>query len=531
MRSLPGKLAVGLLVLSGVIYPAMCASETNPRAESAEVRSSAASLTETSTQTQGIRLETSTRPAQRRPEPGPALHGSSAMPATSSEEPETAALRIVEPDYSRAESSVSGIPGGPATPVSTRLEPSETRLTDEETPERRPSSATDTRGADAATSRDPGSDPQSDIANQLPQSSGSLLSGSPVQPVMAAKNPLPPLLQLVVIAKDIQQAEAQRRLLSAAGVGIVSRKSLQNLGFVQSTFQYRSPHTADTVLALLHELDPEVIAEQNQRYRLQGNEHPIPQKKSIGHVLTNLPAPTSCNSELHIAMLDSAVIPDALSPLGNPILTYSPLETNKPPARHGTAVANLLISDSHQFPGLLKNTTLHAIGVFDRDAEGQPETRTDWIVSGLDILAGIQPAPRVVNLSFGGPYSELLESIYRRLSTTYVFVAAAGNSGTNEILYPAGYDSVIAVGAFNGKGDAYSLSNTGKHIQILGPGEDIWTRNEKGKGYYAYGTSFAAPFVSAAMLMLIEKKMNRSEYLAGLGANKHLSFKSLCGGH
>lgn len=457
---------------------------------------------ETGRQGSEVRLE-----ATRRETP----QASSAMPVPSAEPKQSATLRLP------ASASIEG-----------KSEPLQQMSSSAPLANERPAQRNESPERDPTIGNGNARESAPKLPNRLQTSGGSLLSSSPEQPIMVASSSLSELQQLVVIAKDIQQAEAQRRFLSGQGVGVVSRKNLQNLGFVQTTFQYREPHTAESLLELLRTLDPEILAEQNQRYRLQTAGEPISANKAIGHALTKLSAPTSCRSDASIAMLDSTVLPDALESQEGKLFVYSPLSTENLPANHGTSVANLLISDSAQFPGLLKNVALHAIGIFDLDTEGQPETRTDWIIAGLDILAGITPAPKVVNLSFGGAYSALLASIYQRLSTRFIFVAAAGNSGTSEKLYPAGYEAVVAVGAFNSKGQPYALSNTGSHIQVWGPGEDIWTRNEKGKGYYAYGTSFAAPFVTAALLMVLEKNGSVSDYLASLGADKHLNFSTLC---
>ncbi len=83
-----------------------------------------------------------------------------------------------------------------------------------------------------------------------------------------------------------------------------------------------------------------------------------------------------------------------------------------------------------------------------------------------------------------------------------IVVAAMGNAGTSGIkFYPAADPggNVIAVAATNPADERHYQSSTGKHVWIAAPGENILTV----VGDIAYdrvsGTSFAAPFVSAAV--------------------------------
>jgi subtilisin family serine protease len=75
-------------------------------------------------------------------------------------------------------------------------------------------------------------------------------------------------------------------------------------------------------------------------------------------------------------------------------------------------------------------------------------------------------------------------------------IAAAGNTGTQTVLYPAAYAPVIAVGAVNPELQPSSFSSYGPKIDLWAPGEGIWTTTLNA-GYGALnGTSFAAPHVA-----------------------------------
>jgi hypothetical protein len=81
-----------------------------------------------------------------------------------------------------------------------------------------------------------------------------------------------------------------------------------------------------------------------------------------------------------------------------------------------------------------------------------------------------------------------------------VFVGAAGNGGPSAAAgYPAAYEEVIAVTAVDGKGGNWDHANRGTYIDVAAPGVQIPTALPGGKEGVLSGTSFAAPFVTAAI--------------------------------
>ncbi len=78
------------------------------------------------------------------------------------------------------------------------------------------------------------------------------------------------------------------------------------------------------------------------------------------------------------------------------------------------------------------------------------------------------------------------------------------------------------------KGRKTRQSNYGQHVVLVAPGEDIWTSNSKGDGVYASGTSFAAPFATAALALVKANGQSIQDYIASLGSNQLLAFEGLC---
>jgi subtilisin family serine protease len=116
----------------------------------------------------------------------------------------------------------------------------------------------------------------------------------------------------------------------------------------------------------------------------------------------------------------------------------------------------------------------------------------------------------------GGGYSQALKDAIDRANVAGIlFIAAAGNSGTNNDVaasYPSSYNSqnLIAVASITSSGGLSSFSQFGATtVDIGAPGSGIWSSvpvaSGKGKnatvgsGYASYnGTSMATPHVSGA---------------------------------
>ncbi|WJN59369.1 hypothetical protein OH686_11515 [Pseudomonas sp. SO81] len=316
------------------------------------------------------------------------------------------------------------------------------------------------------------------------------------------------LREWLVFGRDLPEAEHQRQALQPFGLSILRRQRLLNLGLVLSVFRIPAEVDLPTLESELRGKFPGWQQELNLRYRpLQQPDGAELQLRNWGQRAMGRGqwAPANCGKDKVLAMLDGPVN-TGLAEFGGADLHYQSLPpeqyaaTSAEARRHGTALAALLVG-RQQVAGLLPGARLHAFGVFGEDRAAGLHTRSDWVIAALDRVAGVQPPPQVVNLSFGGSRSQLLEGLFESLGERLTFVAAAGNDGQAGVRYPAAYPDVLAVGAVDARLRRLRQSNFGRHLALVAPGEDIWTLDGDGQGFYASGTSFAAPFVAAALAL------------------------------
>ncbi|HXF60812.1 MAG TPA: S8 family serine peptidase, partial [Caldilineaceae bacterium] len=122
----------------------------------------------------------------------------------------------------------------------------------------------------------------------------------------------------------------------------------------------------------------------------------------------------------------------------------------------------------------------------------------------------------VINLSLGANSNSriLRDAIAAANEAGVVVVAAAGNSGAEQVQYPAAYPDVLGVTAvsFDASAGAFvkaSFANYGAGwVDLAAPGEGIVSAavSEQGPGYASWsGTSMSTAFVSGASALALQK--------------------------
>jgi subtilisin family serine protease len=143
----------------------------------------------------------------------------------------------------------------------------------------------------------------------------------------------------------------------------------------------------------------------------------------------------------------------------------------------------------------------------------------------------------------GGAFSQaLLDEINRANTYNMLFVAAAGNRGSNNDttpVYPANYaaPNVVSVAATDNKDQLASFSDYGATTVHLGaPGNNVYSTLANNNYGYLSGTSMATPHVSGAAVLVLSVCNNlqtsalKSTLLANVDADPALSGRTVTGG-
>ncbi|AKC66099.1 MULTISPECIES: S8 family serine peptidase [Bacillus] len=89
-----------------------------------------------------------------------------------------------------------------------------------------------------------------------------------------------------------------------------------------------------------------------------------------------------------------------------------------------------------------------------------------------------------------------------------VVISSVGNYGLQEksdILYPAKFEGVIAVGALNMNGDIWKGTTVGNGLNVLLPGHYIKSYSKDGSFLYSSGTSMAAAYMAGLAALFFEE--------------------------
>jgi len=214
-----------------------------------------------------------------------------------------------------------------------------------------------------------------------------------------------------------------------------------------------------------------------------------------------------------VAIIDSGVYythPDLTANFDNENLGYDFVNDDDDPmddAGHGTHVAGTVAAEDNGVGvvGVAPGASLYAYKVLNASGSGD---YSDIIAAMQQCVAdGIQ----VANLSLGssGDPGETVKAAFDNAEAAgVVIVAAAGNSGNrrgtrDKVIYPARYESCIAVAATDSSDYRAYFSSTGPDVEISAPGVSI-NSTLLGGGYgYKSGTSMASPHVAGVVALMI----------------------------
>jgi len=308
----------------------------------------------------------------------------------------------------------------------------------------------------------------------------------------------------VVVANLSSRA---RREIGQLGFVIIEERPFAALGLTVARLRVPPRMASPAARTLLAARYPELLVDLNALYRPQG-QRILPAPDYAARLIGWGHAAAGCGAGLHIGVLDTAVDAGIPALRGARIFQRSFISGDAQPAgtEHGTAVAAILVGQaSAGGNGLLPGAALSVGEVFAKDAAGQAVAEVLALVGGLNWL--VEQDMPIINLSLAGDPNALVAfALHRAAARRIVVVAAAGNGGPEAApAFPASEPAVIGVTALDSRSQPYAAANRGDDVDFAAPGVRIWTPGVDPDGSYVSGTSFAAPYVTAAVGALIAR--------------------------
>ena len=321
--------------------------------------------------------------------------------------------------------------------------------------------------------------------------------------------------------------ETARQIASAYGASVVPIA-------VQDTYVLRLPTNAAPAVLLqrVYQVIEEIAKRPEALYvephwRVQLDDIPNDPLFPQQWALQMMKAPGAWDIEkgqpgIRIAIIDDNFLrqhPDLESrydPLSRNFVANPPDENIDPEGTnfsHGTAVMGVALAATNNGVGIaglcwegvtavaLKTTAATTGGL---DGENVLEA-LQYVLDNAEQIS-------VLNMSFGSPFpsSQMNDLIQRIYSRGVVPVASAGNEGSERARYPADFPNVVKVSAVNRFGEKAGFSNYG-NVDLAAPGADVLTTQVFPQYAPIDGTSFSAPYVAAAVAMVLSAGVRRHE--------------------
>lgn len=197
---------------------------------------------------------------------------------------------------------------------------------------------------------------------------------------------------------------------------------------------------------------------------------------------------------------------------------------------HGTKVAGVAMARMNNGKGIAgvagDAPNLEILKIFPNSGESW----VSYVILALTHCTSLHKAPSAILMSFGGKgNSSVEEAICLKISSRdeSLLISSVGNGGDDSgVYYPAGYQSVIGVGAVNinlelciypgNWGSNYN--NDKRQVDLVAPGDNIITTTDPDKvgekyEFWVGKTSAAAAFVAGVAMLWYGARAEQKNYI------------------
>ncbi|MGE5627795.1 MAG: S8 family peptidase [Solirubrobacterales bacterium] len=181
---------------------------------------------------------------------------------------------------------------------------------------------------------------------------------------------------------------------------------------------------------------------------------------------------------------------------------------------HGTHVAGIIAATGKEqgVVGVAPKSNILILKTLTNYAHGAYESIINAIKYCINWTGPCGEKVRIISMSLGikDDVVELHSIIKEAIKNNIIIVCSAGNMGdgdlkTIEQQYPAIYPEVISVGAIDSDYKMANFSSTNTEVDILAPGVGIYSTFIQSSYATFSGTSMAAPYVTGAIALIINK--------------------------
>ncbi len=319
--------------------------------------------------------------------------------------------------------------------------------------------------------------------------------------------------QLLVLGPGRATSGRLHRYLGNRGFRLLDRRRYPALGLRLSLFRVPGGLPVPVAVQRLRQQYPGYTIDANHRFRLHrlkpSAQHPDNRQQAL---IGWGPVRPGCGRGIRLGILDTGIDRTHRLLRGRAIISRSflPPGVAAAPTAHATAITSIWLGRRN---GLVPGARVYAAGVFGRLRSDLVTTNTKWLLDGLEWL--VRQRVDVINMSFGGPQNRVLaQAIDHARSRGILLVASAGNDGPGAPpAYPAAYRGVVAVTAVDNRLRLYRKANRGHYVDFSAPGVNVPVARPGNRTKVASGTSFAAPYVSAAIALLKQRNPARQAQL------------------